>query len=498
MIEARAPIVRGNELLRGGAMRFIFKLSAIACVLFAMSGCERYAARPLAIDQIHTDVDLRRNLVETQPAAPEHGGAPVERQPLTFARAAALMAEHSPALQEVQAEFKTATALANVKSPLPNPAVEFGPKYSFGADVLNRHLQPMISIGFAIPTGPRLKRQDELNRAQADLAWAEAALKHRESYLDLRHKFARLALAHQVLAKRRELSESASKSSSLTRKMTEAGNATALDTGLIDLEAAKLQVDVQDAEAAIDDASGDLAEVIGVAADSLGSLAPDAMPSMVDAPPKLDELKEWLKNNHPQLARLRVKYEVAERMLRLDIAKQYPDFKIGPSYDRETGARQTNLGLTLGIDLPIFDRNQQAIAQAKQAREEIRVKYEAAANRALGALERAYKNYSNASRKLKLLRDVVQPKANANTDQARKAMEVGVSDLLKFLDTERNQRSVSLSVLDAELSVRNSWIALEEAVGIPLMLYPTEDALSRPTIPDANQGGNPPMVRISE
>ena len=73
-----------------------------------------------------------------------------------------------------------------------------------------------------------------------------------------------------------------------------------------------------------------------------------------------------LRDNHPELARLRARYEAAEAALRLEISKQFPDLRIGPSAAGDSGDKKTVLGLALGIALPIFDRNQQAIAAAAQ------------------------------------------------------------------------------------------------------------------------------------
>jgi outer membrane protein TolC len=64
-----------------------------------------------------------------------------------------------------------------------------------------------------------------------------------------------------------------------------------------------------------------------------------------------------------QLARLGAD-EVA---LQAEIRRQYPDLKVGPSFEREEGMNKA--GLVLGVELPLWNRNRQAIAEATATRE---------------------------------------------------------------------------------------------------------------------------------
>ena len=471
-------------------MSSILKFCLLAAVLLLSTGCEKYMQRPLQSEQIILSVERSRHL----PDAANPSDLPADSNALdalpkaapvdfTLSRAVELMKTHSPALKEARAEYDTAQALAQVKTPLPNPVFEAGPQYGFGQDIGHLYrLQPFGSLSFAIPTGQRLKRQDELNCALAGMSWVEIQAKHRELYLELRKNYTRLVLGYQRVEKRRQLAESARKSTELSKKLIEAGFATALDSGLIELEQTKLQAEIFTAEMELSNVRGDLAQTLGVHAEHFEKLPAAALPVLPAALPPLADLQKMLADNHPELARLRAKYEIAERELHLEIARQYPDFRFGSAYDHERGERKTTIGLKLGIDLPVFDRNQQAIATAKQKREEVRTKYEAAANRALAALDRAYANGRLASEKLKLLNTVVLPRATTNLDLARKALEVGQSDSLKFLETERSQRGIVLDVLDTELTLRSAWTELEQAVGYPLTAFPNENVSEIPTL----------------
>jgi CRISPR system Cascade subunit CasA len=409
--------------------------------------------------------------------APANGtSAAAEAKALfTFPRAAELMGRHSPALKEVAAEHKTALALAKVKTPLPNPSLALGPEYGFGPDVAKDYRwQPFGSLGFAIPTGKRLRRQDELNRLNAEQARAEVQVRHRELYLGLRRLYAEWVLSHSRLEVRRELAAASDKSLELSRKLEQGGKTTALELGLLELEAARVKAEVLDVESEIAGEAGELSLAVGVHADHFLPLPAPALPEVPGALPDLKELHARLTANHPELARLRARYEVAEGELRLEIAKQYPDLQLGPSAGREVGEGKTVFGLTLGIELPVFDRNQQGIATASQRREEIRARYEAAANRALASLERAWQKVRVATEKRKLVETGLLPKAQANLDLARKALDAGATDALHFLEAQRGQRATVIEALDAQSSLWAAWVELESSVGCPLFLFPGE------------------------
>lgn len=450
-------------------------------VCLLMMGCERYHAKPFLPQEV---VDaVQRERLELAPLDPAASSTQVAAAPapFTFTRAAELMAGHSPALKEARAEYQTALARARVKTPLSNPVLEIGPNYGFGPDMDKLYrLQPFGSIGFTIPTGGKRKRQDEFNRVTAELMFIELQAKHRELYLGLRRLYAQWTLGRAKVEAKKKIEESAEKSVAAGKKLIEAGFATALDLGLLDLEAARIKTETLNAQHDQAIVEGELSETIGIHADQFKAPPDPALPELPVADLALKELREILVNNHPELARLRARYVAAEAWLHLEIARQYPDFHFGPSYERESGEKKSILGLSLGIELPLFDRNQQGIAEAKARREELRVKYEAAANRALAALDRAWRNIQLASEKLKLIRTVLKPKAEANIALARKSIEAGATDTLRFLETERGQRAVMIDAIESEFAAREGWVELEQAVGLPLFQFPGE---SREAIP---------------
>jgi len=447
----------------------------------SLSSCatHSYAPDPLLADNFDAFSAHREDVGSTEASAP-----PGE---LSLGKAADWLRTRGPRVKEAIAAYRTALAKAGVPTPWPNPGLSIGPEFGWGSDVAVNKVVPFASLGFTIPLGGRLGRQDDVNFALAQFARAEALATFRELYLDLRARYVRLAVAQRREAVRGTVLEAAQASLAAANDLVDAGAATALDVSLFQLEYARERSRVLGAELDVAGAASDLSDLVAVSPWRFGVLPEDALPAPPLEVPALADLRELVAREHPGLFRTRAEYEVAERQLHLEIAEQYPDLTLGPSFGGEVGERKTILGLSLGIELPIFDRNQQAIAEATQRREEIRTKYESAAHRVLTAIERARATLVLAAAQHRVLRDEVLPAASANIEIAKQSLAAGVAGALQLLDAERSFRQVQIEVLEARLAEQLAWSNLEKAVGFPLLEFRS----------DPNAGGRTPPQELT-
>ena len=439
-------------------------------VLFLLSGCHTYEPRPLNPADVLAGID--RSFRAPRFEDPQDPDAPG----VTLRQCARWMLAHGPGVREAVAQYQAVLARASTKTPLPNPTLQVGPEYGFGSDVTTNRVVPFGSLGITIPLSGRIGKQDELNRVRAEVARIDGVARHRELYLDLRRIYGELVLARQRTVSRRQLLEAAERSAASARRLVDAGQGTAIDVALFELEKGRAQAQLLEAQAFETDTTAALATIVGVHESLFEQLPGTALPDLPQLSLALDEAKSLLLDNHPELARLRARYEEAEAALRLEVAKQYPDIRIGPSVGGEAGERMTTLGLTLGIDLPVFDRNQQGIAEAEGRREEARTRYVSEATRALVELERALRSLGLAMERLLLLRGTVLPQARRSIDLARQSLAAGAGDALRLLDTERSYRRFLIQVIEAEVAARSAWTRLEHAVGKPLIRFPNEGA----------------------
>ena len=158
-------------------------------------------------------------------------------------------------------------------------------------------------------------------------------------------------------------------------------------------------------------------------------------------------------------------YEAAQSALRLEIAKQYPDFSLGPDFQLD----QTDAKWTLGLSLvlPIFSRNKGPIAEAEAHRTEMAAKFLALQAGVLNDLEVALAATRSAADKLRAIDDMMAGlKKQEASGQARYA--AGEISKLELLGLELEISTNALSRLDALVKAQQTAGDLENAMQSPL------------------------------
>jgi cobalt-zinc-cadmium efflux system outer membrane protein len=438
------------------------RLLALAA-LVALAGCQSYEPKPLDPEKILEEVEATRH---SEP----------EGEVVTLARATELMQAHNPRVLEVRAAYETAHARAEIDTPLPNPTLSAGPLLFKGGEFLTSQVRGWEgALGWAIPLGGQRGVQDELNDISAEAAMVEVVGTEREEYLSLRREFVLLALAGRMVRAQEELAAAAETSAQTVRLLIDAAQATALDLRQIQLEALEAEADALFAREQETEARGGMAARTGT---WMGAFRSEGLPPMPPEIPAAEQLRQLLLSDHPGLAQLRADYLVAEKELHLEITRQYPSLQFALEFEREVVSNR--FGLPIGIELPIFDRNQQGIAEARARREEVRVRFEADASRSLAAIEVARARLEARRRHLEILQEKTAPAATEALELARRLLTAGVADALQFLAVLRAEREVRIKTLEAEQGVYEAWFDLEEACGAPLLGFPDEERKETP------------------
>ncbi len=97
------------------------------------------------------------------------------------------------------------------------------------------------------------------------------------------------------------------------------------------------------------------------------------LPLRVDPPP-MDKVLARLADRRLDLVGLRIGYDSQEATLRTAVLRQFPKLNVGVLNARDTSNVVTT-GFGVSLDVPIFDRNQGAIAQEKATRQRLYDEY---------------------------------------------------------------------------------------------------------------------------
>ena len=158
-------------------------------------------------------------------------------------------------------------------------------------------------------------------------------------------------------------------------------------------------------------------------------------------------------------------YAASEAVLRLQIARQYPDFNLGPDYAYEEGAHL--FSVVLGLALPVFDRNQGPIAEAKARRERMAAQFLAVQAAGIAQSEQALAKYDAAQKQLSQARQLLQ-QSRAQEQAAQTALRAGKGDRLALTGAQLQSAVTAVAELNAISGVQQALGALENAVQRPL------------------------------
>ena len=209
-----------------------------------------------------------------------------------------------------------------------------------------------------------------------------------------------------------------------------------------------------------------LASAVGVPAAALDGIAVgfDGLARIEPELPALDLRRRALVNRTDILGALS-EYEAAQSVLRLEIAKQYPDISLGPSFQLDQIDAKWALGLSLV--LPLLSRNKGPIAEADARRTEAAAKFLALQAKVIGDLESALTATRSAADKAKAADDMM---ANLRKQEAAAQARYALGDIskLELLGLQLEIASSALARLDAVVKAQQAVGDLENAMQSPL------------------------------
>jgi outer membrane protein TolC len=158
-------------------------------------------------------------------------------------------------------------------------------------------------------------------------------------------------------------------------------------------------------------------------------------------------------------------YAASQSALQLEIAKQYPDIRLGPSYQLDQTDSKWTIGLA--IDLPILSRNRGPIAEAEARRTESAARFLALQSQVIGELDAAVEDCRSALLKSQaadgLLVNLARQEAAAKTRR-----EVGEISKLELLGVQIELNAAAEARLEALVQAQEAVGRLENAAQSPL------------------------------
>ena len=160
-------------------------------------------------------------------------------------------------------------------------------------------------------------------------------------------------------------------------------------------------------------------------------------------------------------------YAAAQSALQLEIARQYPNFQLGPGYDYEEGNNYFTLAYSL--TLPIFNHNQGPIAKAEAQRKLAASAFLAAQASAIAQSEAALARYRSEWRNLNASEQALAQLEHGVIPKERSTVAAGEASRLALYAVLSQRPAMAQTWLNSLAQTQSALGALENSVERPLV-----------------------------
>ena len=271
---------------------------------------------------------------------------------------------------------------------------------------------------------------------RVDQTLSARRLQVRQAFATLLSRQQQLAVVHESLTDLQRIEE-------VVRGRAEAGERSEYDVARIETEAERMQVDVVNAEADVEDAAGQLATLLGFPGWSpraTGTLQPDdTVPTDVEA------LWTTAQQRRPSLVAIRRQQAAARGGLFLAQRDRLPVPALSGGTQMTQDVHGTSVFFGLSLPLPLFDRNQGAIAKATAQIHADDLALEAELAEARADIERAAAVWAKRRAALSELETRVVQRVPQLRRMSEDAYREGGADILELLDAMRSVKDISIA-----------------------------------------------------
>ena len=436
------------------------RLPAALLAALLLAGCASYRPEPLpaSADLAASTTQLRVARGDLAlPALAHYRFDPAA--PLDATGLAILAVLNNPQLKAERAKAGVAHAQAFDAGLLPDPQLGFSqdfPGNSAGATTSAYNLG--LSYDFAaLITHFAAQRAAGHAAQQVDLQllWAEwqTVAQARLLYTQISANTARLDLLRQERAlfeQRLTRAQAALAQGNLTR--------IDVDAQLVPLQALTQTIQsLQRRQLAL---QAQLHALLGLQPDAPLQLAAPA-PEPIPVAEQIGAALRELPHRRPDLLALQAGYQAQEQKLRQAVLAQFPAFQLGFTRARDTGGVNT-IGFGVSISLPLFNRNQGAIAVQRTTRAQLHAAYQARLDQAVADVRQAQDDLTLLQRQRQALQSAL-PALQAADAAAQQALQHGRISLLAFIAQRK-------ALLDQELALQaNAEQIAEQTLALQLL-----------------------------
>jgi cobalt-zinc-cadmium efflux system outer membrane protein len=433
-------------------MNLVRHVPLISCA-FLITGCQPYSRAPLDLTARRVAVEARdlsdagvlayARRFESPPGGPSDPYDPADGLTIREAEVVALFFNPQLRLARLRANVPRVGAAEAGRWEDPELGID-------GERIVESVRHPWVLAGtlnFTVPLSGRLGVEKE--KANAEFAAEELRVlaEERRVLAQLRVEWVEWSVAGERASLTRQFLSELAGVMDRAERLRAAGELGPVDARLFQIESAKATARLNGLEAVARAAEVRLKSRLGLVPAADVTLVPSVPGTAVRVPAE-DGWEAALAAN-PRIRVARAEYEVAERALKLEVRRQYPDLKLGGGFGTDEGDERILFGAAL--PLPLFNANRRAIAEARAAREVARAAAEAEYEHLHGEVAAARAELEGARARVEYVERELAPLADRQVEDALRLGRAGEFNTLVLLEALKAAHEAKLEVLDARL-----------------------------------------------
>jgi cobalt-zinc-cadmium efflux system outer membrane protein len=473
---------------------------AVAGLCF-LAGCAQFEAKPLAPDQTAAQFEARtlddpglrkfveRNLVGAKDLSPL-------RWPLRewdFDTLTLVALYYHPSLDVARAQWAVAQAGIRTAGQRPNPAVNLAPQYTSNSPSGESPWVAALSFEPVIETAGKRGYRIEQAKATSESARLKLAVQAWQVRSSLRTSLLDYAVARQRIVLLQNVRDAQQQLLKLLEGRLKAGDIAASGLTTQRVALIRTQADLADAQRQVVDSRAAVAQALGLPLQTIEGHELKFDVSVAGILPAIrgrdaldtEEARRRALHSRADILAALADYAASQSALQLEIAKQYPDIRLGPGYEYDQGLHKW--GLAVGTDfLPVFNRNQGPIAEAQAKRAEAGARFLALQAQVTGEIDRALAARAASQEQLRQI-DALLDTQRKHVQSVEAMVKAGAADQSELRTAQLEVATTESTRLDAVVKAQQALGQLEDAMQLPFNALPSVEQDPRSEAAKENQ-----------
>lgn len=368
-----------------------------------------------------------------------------------------------PELAEARALIEAAAGRAEQAGKFPNPdgiaKIEQAPFSGRTAG----EAQYLAGIAQPVPLGGRLTKAREAEALERDRRISQLEVRRRELHRRVHSAFATALYQEQAFQSQAKIAESTEKGVTMTRARADAGDALPEDVARAEMELARAKVELRRTTSLREQAFFALVAAIGDPSLSVRSLAGE-----LDAAFEISTLESIAADLSSNPTAVAAEAAVRVESARVDLAKaqRIPDVKVEVLYRRLQAEKENTFDVGLSIPLPLFDRNQGRLREARAELQAAEARSLMTRNELSLRLREAHSQLASALAISRSLQTEILPRADTVLKAAEARYAAGDASLSDLLPVRRDWASARLTYLESLRNAMTAWATVRSLAGV--------------------------------